>query len=70
MKSLNAEIPGYYTPVTIYYDTTTEPSDRDYPGSWDCEIYKVVDDETFEDISPKLNNDQMNYVLEYVFDYD
>jgi hypothetical protein len=70
MKLLTATIPGYENDVTIYYDTTTEPSDQDYPGSWDCEIYKVVDDETFEDISGQLNTDQFNFVLEYVFDYD
>ena len=70
MKSLNAEIPGYDTPVTIYYDTITEPADRDYPGSWDCEIHKVVDDDTYEDISGQLDSNQFNFVIEYIFDYD
>jgi hypothetical protein len=70
MKNISVEIPNYENMVTIYYDSSVEPGDHDYPGAWDCELHKIVDDETFEDITAKLDNDQINYIIDIVADFD
>lgn len=60
-------ISSYHNPIMIYFDP---PDSRDKYESfdfWNCDILKVIDQETKQDISDRLNYDDYREIYKRIY---
>lgn len=54
-------------PVTVVFDQPDYRDDYESFDFWNCEVFKVVDTETKEDISSLLNYDDYREIFDKLF---
>lgn len=61
------KISSWNNPIMIYFDPPDSRDNYESFDFWNCDIIKVVDQETKEDISDRLNYDDYREIYKRIY---